>query len=81
MQHEVPHNTGRRQRRNVWKYLHNSGRPGDQMIQINVSVFYANVTGFMVIAWEEGGEKKGKKKHANTMVWEEMDNQKGFLLW
>lgn len=51
------------------------------MIQINVSVFYANATGFMVIAREEGGEKKGKKKHANTMVREEMDNQKGFLLW
>lgn len=52
------------------------------MIQINVSVFYANATGFMVIAREEGGGgKKRKKKHANTMVGEEMDNQKGFLLW
>lgn len=28
------------------------------MIQINVSVFYANVIGFMVIAREEGSEKK-----------------------
>lgn len=36
------------------------------MIQINVSVFYANATGFMVIAREEGGEKKLKKKNMQT---------------
>ncbi len=44
----------------------------DQIIQINVSIHYANTTGFIVIV---------QKKHANTLFSQEMDNQKGFLLW
>lgn len=48
-----------------------------QMIQINVSILYANTAEHIVVAGRRGEEKK----HANTPFSEEMDNQKGFLLW